>query len=291
VRPDPADPTGYVEVLEAPGLATLYRGGQALVARPGFTLKADDQIETGRDTSVIISFPDGGNVVLKPLSRVRLGSLYLLFGSIFASVRGLFSVEGQNFVAGVEATEFLFAVGGGDVRVVVLDGVVVCQSKTKAWDPVRLGAGQQLIAPLADVPLVQPANPSELADLRAWVDRVKQAPRAGYCCVEDRVYPAKSNQCPGVFGSSEAEARRSCAIFQSGWCCDRGRVTQGIRAGCGGEFFFDLQSANRACAAPPEPTGWCCQDGKVTSETPSQCHGSFHPDQKSAEVKCRPLIQ
>ncbi len=177
-RPDPANPDHYIEVPadQTSGLVAVYRGGQVLVAQLPFPLSPGDEIETRRDASVVAGFPGNGYVILKPPARVRLGSLEVVFGRVFAKVRGIFSTWGHNVEAASEGTQFLFEVDPrGQVRVAVLEGVVVCRSKTESWPAVRLGAGQTLIAPFSDLPpTVQPANLAELNELQASAVGIEQ---------------------------------------------------------------------------------------------------------------------
>jgi hypothetical protein len=289
MRKDPSVPSGYVivDAGEASRFVTVFRGGRPLGARPPFTLEQGDEVETGADGAAVIQFPDGGIAVIDVRTRVRVGSLEVLFGRVFASVRGLFSIESENVVAGVEGTDFMFEVRADrGVRVVVLDGVVVGRSKTKSWDPIRLRPGVAFSSryPNREPPRVGPASQRELDDIRAWVRSVIDAPRSGYCCDGRKVFASASTECRGFFSATESEARRSCTI---GWCCAGNQVTQTIRARCGGAFYTDRQSAERACAPKPE-VGWCCEAGRVTSGTRDQCRGKFYTDRQSAERACAP---
>jgi hypothetical protein len=254
------DPSGYVVVggEEASSLATVFRDGRPVAVRPPLTLQPGDELETGAGGAALVQLPDGGLVVIDARSRVRIGSLEVLFGRVFAAVRGLFSVESENVVAGVEGTEFAFELRPDrEVRVVVLEGVVVCSSRAGRWPPTRLRSGLGFSTrPGGAVPLVAPASQRELDDIRAWVRRVAGA------------------------------ARPASPPPPSGWCCDAGRVTATTAARCAGRFFDDRASAEKACAPEPDPTGWCCAGGRVTAGTRRQCRGKFYDDRASAEKAC-----
>jgi hypothetical protein len=289
MRKDPSVPAGYVivDAGEASRFVTVFRAGRPLGARPSFTLQQGDEVETGADGAAVIQFPDGSVAAIDARTRVRIGSLEVLFGRVFASVRGLFSIESENVVAGVEGTEFMFEVGADrGVRVVVLDGVVVTRSKTRSWNPIRLRPGSAFSSPYPnrEPPQVGPASQRELDDIRAWMRGLIGAPRSGYCCDGTRVFASVASECRGFFSATESEARRSCTV---GWCCAGNQVTQTIRARCRGEFYTDRQSAERACAPKPE-MGWCCEAGRVTSGTRDQCRGKFYTDRESAEKACPP---
>jgi hypothetical protein len=285
------DASGYVVVggEEASSLVTVFRDGGPLAARPPLTLQPGDELETGAGGAALVQLPDGGLVVIDARSRVRIGSLEVLFGRVFAAVRGLFSVESENVVAGVEGTEFAFEVAPDrGVRVVVLEGVVVCTSKAGRWPPTRLRSGLGFATRPGgqELPRVGPASPRELDDIRAWVRRVSSATRPGYCCADGRVFASQSNACRGAFYADRASAQRACAPppEPAGWCCDEGRVSSSTRAQCRGAFYTDSASARKACV--PEPVGWCCDAGRVTSGTRRQCGGTFYTDRASAKRAC-----
>ena len=176
MREDPAARSGYVEVAsgEAARFVTVFRG-RPVAARTPFALQRGDEIETGPGSAAVIRFADGGSALLGASTRVRVGSLEVLFGNVLARVRGLFSVESENVIAGVEGTEFLFTVGADrGVRVVVLDGVVVCRPKRGTWGAIRLGATQAFSYPYPNrvPPRVEQADLRELDGIRAWAQRV-----------------------------------------------------------------------------------------------------------------------
>ena len=290
LREDASAPSGYVEVGsgDASRFVTVFRG-RPLAVRTPFALQRGDEVETGPGSVAVIRFADGGSALLGASTRVRVGSLEVLFGNVLARVRGRFSVESENIVAGVEGTEFLFTVGTDrGVRVVVLDGVVVCRSKKGNWKPIRLGATQVFSSshPNQGLPRVEQADPRELDDIRAWARRVSDVRLSGYCCDGGRVFPSASNACHGKFFADQQTAARACVQPEpTGWCCDDGRVTSAPRGQCRGLFYPDQQSAVRACARP-EPTGWCCDDGRVVSGPRGQCRGLFYLDQQSATRAC-----
>jgi hypothetical protein len=294
VRADTTDPMGYIEVRDGyAGLVSVYRDGGPLPLRIPLSLRGGDEIETGPDAGAVIRFEDGGEVVLGPRTRVRLGSLEVLFGRIFASVRGLFSAESETVVAGVEGTRFLFAVDRGqDVQVAVLEGRVLCTSRTDAWEPIHLGPGHSMttLYPHTVQPQIAQMSRGQIAEIERWAEGIRQAPRAGYCCLGGKVFEAHSNACRGHFEETERAARYQC---QAGWCCSGGQVTRGIRAECRGSFHLDQGAAERACAAPPPPPpqqGWCCLNGKVTAMGKDACtqrSGRFYPSQHSAEAACQ----
>ncbi|MEO7853872.1 MAG: hypothetical protein ABIR94_16705, partial [Rubrivivax sp.] len=120
----------------------------------------------------------GGTVTLDESSRVRVGSLEVFFGRIFANVRGLFETTSENIVAGVEGTAYLFEVARDrSVHVAVAEGVVTCTAKDGNWAAIRLPAGQSLRSayPNRAAPRVGPADARELRDAAAWAAAVAKA--------------------------------------------------------------------------------------------------------------------
>lgn len=284
VREEPAAPGGYVDVdaAAAAGHVRVTRGGQTLALHLPLALQPGDVIETAPASGAVIRL-ERGEAVLGPETRVRMGSLEVIFGRIFASVRGLFRAEDGNVAADVEGTRFAFeSQRGGATRVVVLDGVVRCSPKLGGWTPVRVSAGHSLSLAGSAQPSLTVTSPAEREEIRRWTEAVTNAPRAGYCCADGRVFPTLSNACRGRFESSEDEARRQCA---PGWCCRHGDVRQSVRAECAGSFHSDRRAAERACVPAP---GWCCGNGEVWQTSREQCRGSFHGDRRAADKACAP---
>lgn len=176
-RMDPANPMRYraLRSAEVTGAVDVYRAGRPIFADQ--VLRLGDEIETGADSVAVIRFPDGDKVIIGSRTRVRLGSLDVLFGRVFARIQGLFAVESQNIVAGVEGTEFEFTVAHDKaVSVTVLDGSLICRAKTRGWPPVRMGSGTKMVSahPHRVTPRVAIAAPAELEDIRSWVQRVEE---------------------------------------------------------------------------------------------------------------------
>ena len=312
-RDDPADPTRYMGVFgdDLSDAVAIYRDGRRLRTTVPQILQRGDEIETAHDVIAVIRYP-AGDVYIGAATLARIGSLDVLFGKVFARVRGLFSVENENVVAGVEGTELAFEVArDGTVSVTVLDGAVRCSSKTLAWNPVRVVRGQTFAATDSTrEPRVGPADPAELAQLRNWVRRVDNAvappappqplpipvpplppvpeTRWGYCCDAGRVFRTTQEGCRGSLFNTQAEAYQRCAPVTMGYCCANGQVTTTTRDRCRGSFYFDQASARRSCASPPPQSGYCCANGQVTSATRNQCRGNYFTDEASARKSCAP---
>jgi len=175
VRPDTPGAYAPVAAAAVDNAVQVYRAGVRQPDPLKLPLKTGDEIQTGADASALLRFADGNKAIIGPATRVRLGSLEVLFGRVFARVRGRFSTESDTVRADVEGTEYLFVRGPAQaVQVLVLDGVVRCQSKQERWAPQRVAAGQlfQIGYDTRATPQVGPAPPALLDETRRWVDAV-----------------------------------------------------------------------------------------------------------------------
>jgi len=201
----------------------LRRGGSDQPARVGMILETGDVLATGPGVAAVLRIGGRGTVALDENSEVRIGSLEVIFGRLFADLRGLFTVRSQTVEAVNEGTRYLFEVGRGrNTRVVVAEGTVNCVSPSGDWPAVRLSAGRSLVYIGQGVPRVQPADPREVdGPMRA----ITSAPRAGWCCSApgSDVRRGFENRCLGRFSvsrdSAEAMCRPAPAAVQTGWCC------------------------------------------------------------------------
>lgn len=285
VREAPGGGFVAADSASAANIVSVTRNGVPVRVGVPLGLQKGDVIETG-DGGAVLRL-EYGEVVLAPRTRVRLGSIEVFFGKVFASVKGLFRVEDDTVAADVEGTQFMFeSIPGRGMRVVVLEGVVRCSSKADQWTDLRVSAGREMTLTRADAthPHLGPAAEADMADIRGWVGRIREAPRAGYCCAGGRVSESLSNGCRGHFYESLGTAQRQCT---AGWCCANGKVSGALRADCRGSFHTDQRDALQACT---EPTGWCCDNGKLNQLTRSRCGGQFFGNDASAARRaCTPV--
>jgi hypothetical protein len=184
-RAEPAPDAPYVELAraDAGSAVRVFRGGAPLPLDRASTLETGDEIETLEAGVAVLSFPEG-KVLLAPGTRVRIGSLEVLFGRIFASIRGVFSAESRDVVAGVRGTEFALQVGDEPkVHVVVREGLVMCSSRSGKWPETPVEAGQTFSWPRpGDGSGLAPATAGELGELARWLlaRDADAAPAAGY---------------------------------------------------------------------------------------------------------------
>jgi hypothetical protein len=157
-----------------PGLAVVIRAGVREEAYAGMTLQPGDRIDTGPRADAVLRYTSGTELVLRPNSGGRIGSLSDFVGEVFVKVKGFFSVDTTFVKAGARGTAYLVRThAGGATSVVVVEGIVDVGSTTGAWPTVPLSAGTMAIAhPRAPQPM--PANVDDLARTRDWVERVER---------------------------------------------------------------------------------------------------------------------
>jgi len=243
--------------VDDPSGVRLRRGGAEQPVRLGMALEPGDVLSTGPGVAAVLRLAGRGEAALDENSSVRIGSLEVLFGRLFADLRGLFVVRSETVEAVNEGTRFLFEVERDrNVRVVVADGALTCRSRTGAWSPVRLTPARALLVyPGAEPPRVFPADPREVdTPLRA----ITAAPRTGWCCSGDggQVSPGWEARCPGRWSvsreSAEAQCRPKLPPESTGWCCSMraGGLVRLPRDRCTaekGDFYTSEAVAKQRC--------------------------------------------
>ena len=157
-----------------PGLAIVTRYGVREEAYAGMTLQPGDRIDTGPRADAVLRYASGTELVLRPNSGGRIGSLTDFVGEVFVKVKGFFSVDTTFVKAGARGTAYLVRThAGGATSVVVVEGIVDVGSTTGAWQTVPLSAGTMALAhPRGPQPM--PADVDDLARTRDWVERVER---------------------------------------------------------------------------------------------------------------------
>ena len=158
-----------------PGLATITsRDGVRQEAYTGMTLRIGDRIDTGPRADAVIRYASGNEILMRPNSGGRLGSLTEFVGEVFVKVKGLFSVDTTFVKAGARGTAYLVRTyAGGTASVVVVEGTVDVGSTTGAWPSVPIEAGTMTFAhPRGPQPMQADVN--DLARTRDWVERVEK---------------------------------------------------------------------------------------------------------------------
>lgn len=179
------------------GLASVVRNGVSREARAGMELLAGDRINTGPAAYVVIRYPSGTEVLMRPRSSGRIGSFTDVIGEIFTKVRGVFSVETSFVKAGARGTAYLVRSSpAGTTTVIVFEGEVVVESTRGAWPAVTLGPGTMVVAyPRPPQPV--PAGVEDMQRTRDWVERL------------ERLVPPKT----GISGAGVAVGAAAIAVM------------------------------------------------------------------------------
>jgi hypothetical protein len=171
-QPEPPRPriVARLDYRDAPNQIRVERAGRLTPVSDGMALFENDFVET-ISSNAGIDFSPGDVVWLDKITRVRVGSLWLIFGQIFASVSSPFSVETEDVTASSEGTKFGVRRDKqkGDYAVVVETGKVRVTGKKSLRFEFVVQAKNVLIAtPLAkpDPPKLVP--PKELQREIGW---------------------------------------------------------------------------------------------------------------------------
>jgi hypothetical protein len=230
----------------------VHRGGVDVAPRPGLLLMPGDDIRTGAGVAVVLQV-EAGELVVDEQSSVRLGSLEVFFGRVFASLRGLFIVRSETLEAANDGTRYVFEVSGARAtRLTVVDGAVNCRSRTGSWGAVRVDPRQALeVDYLGKAPRVMPADPSAAVTRFESIRSAQPAPVAGFCCANGTVTPSMSNQCGGTFEILKSVAEYACRPKPppTVWCCVSTNVVREVGAPqCPRERTFPSEAeARRSC--------------------------------------------
>lgn len=165
--------------VQTGGELVVVREGKRIEVAKGMTLKKDDVIETGPETTATLSFEGdllgSGDVILYPSTRIKIlnPSLEIDFGKIFLKVKGLFNIHFEYGTAGSQGTEYLVEVDASQNAVVtVLEGEVKLSSKQEAWQPVRLNARQKARITRSQAPTTQRLEQAEFNKIINQINRV-----------------------------------------------------------------------------------------------------------------------
>lgn len=140
---------------------------------PEMQLELGDTLRTGPDTNAVVTYPGGARAYLHPNTQVRIGSIIDDFGKVYVKVikaQGQFKVKTTFVTAGSAGTEYWVDVRPrNEVKVVVVEDVVVLESTNGGWAEQRLQAGQQALFRAAAPGLLSAADPAEINREKEWV--------------------------------------------------------------------------------------------------------------------------
>ena len=87
------------------GLVRVVRDGSVIDGQAGMVLHTGDRIQTGPNADILIRFPSGSELLMRPNSRARIGSISEAVGEFFAKIKGVFAVETTFVRAGARGTQ------------------------------------------------------------------------------------------------------------------------------------------------------------------------------------------
>ena len=161
----------------------VWRGTAPIAVQPRMALQPGDLVRTGPDAYAVLYFQNA-EVLMRPNSQGRVGSLTDVIGEVFAKIRGAFSVETTFVRAGARGTAYLVrGADDGAAVVTVFDGTVTLSSRVGAWAPYELPTGATAYCPpRAGAVQARQATPGELGQTRDWVEKIEKlvAPRTNY---------------------------------------------------------------------------------------------------------------
>ena len=100
-----ADPRWQRVEAEKAGVR-VWRGGREIAVRRLMTLLPGDEIETGQNAAVVLRFRDAGDMLVLKRTRLRIGSLEVLFGRVFALLRNRFRFLARRWWPASKARAF-----------------------------------------------------------------------------------------------------------------------------------------------------------------------------------------
>ena len=161
----------------------VWRGTAPIAVQPRMALQPGDLVQTGPNAYAVLHFQNA-EVLMRPGSQGRVGSLTDVIGEVFAKIRGAFSVETTFVRAGARGTAYLVrGADDGAAVVTVFDGTVTLSSRVGAWAPYELPTGATAYCPpRAGAVQARQATPGELGQTRDWVEKIEKlvAPRTNY---------------------------------------------------------------------------------------------------------------
>lgn len=169
IKPDPPPSAIQVESIEVIPLERPHKRRQ-------LTLTRGDPLSVDAQTFAIVRYTNGGVVYVRPGSRVRLGSIFVELGAIFIKVRGAFRADTEFVIAGAHGTEYEVKVDARNgVSITVLEGRVLCTSKTGLWRSFLMSAGQKVN--ILGVAARDAASDDDIREIRRWVARLEATDR------------------------------------------------------------------------------------------------------------------
>lgn len=152
----------------------VWRNGAWLPAPAGTVLFKGDRVQTAGNATAVIRWPGLGDAYLRPGSAGTIGSLDELVNEVLLKVKGAFAARTRLVGSVSKGTVFLArGMQDGSLAITVLESEVEMSSRSGAWSPVTLRAGQTGTGGLR-APLLRAATAAELQATRDWAERIER---------------------------------------------------------------------------------------------------------------------
>lgn len=178
----PANQSEYFKVQ-------IFHKEKLIETKKDLDLQEESIIETDAQSWAVLKFAaSDAMVIMKPGTRVQIGSFHLIFGEIMAIIenlpeslpKGFFSVITEDVEAGPQHTVFTVRKDrDGPTTVSVIRGTVKLTSPALAWKSVLIKQYQQASASLAQPPKIITMTKSAYNKFVDWGNRVELAINPG----------------------------------------------------------------------------------------------------------------
>jgi serine/threonine-protein kinase len=161
----------------------IFQQDKLIETKEDLDLQEESIIETDAQSWAVLRFTGSdAMVIMKPGTRVQIGSFHLIFGEIMAVIdnlpetlpKGFFSVITEDVEAGPQHTVFTVRKDrGGPTTVSVIRGTVKLTSPSEAWKPVLITQYQQAGTSLARQPKISTITKNDYNKIVDWGNRVE----------------------------------------------------------------------------------------------------------------------
>jgi beta-lactam-binding protein with PASTA domain len=174
----PANQSEYFKVQ-------IFHKEKQIETKKDLDLQEESVIETDAQSWAVLRFrTSDAMVIMKPNTRVQIGSFHLIFGEIMAVIDkvpetlplGFFSVITEDVEAGPQHTVFTVRKDrDGPTTVRVIRGTVKLTSPSEAWKPVLINQYQQAGTSLAQPPKISTMTKGDYNQIVDWGNRIELA--------------------------------------------------------------------------------------------------------------------
>ena len=166
------------------GRVKITRAGATQDGAPGMAILKGDTVTTGADGVAAVTLAAGWEVIFEPgtVATIENPSIFVRWGKLIIKklqeVKEALTVNNEFVSAGAEGTVFVFEVTrDNEVRISVVEGTVVVNSRLARWDSVRYRAGDAGMIRAGVRPSVRRLDPQSARIIQQRVGQVEQIRR------------------------------------------------------------------------------------------------------------------